>query len=63
MYIERGGVSALPCADPNVTTQVSCATRYIYEFGYITIPVMALTLALLIIAILLNYKYMSRMQS
>jgi len=63
MYIETGGESSLPCAAPGVTTQVSCAIRYVYEFGYITIPVMSFTLSLFIIAILLNYKYMSRMSA
>lgn len=61
MYIERGGQSLLPCAALNVTTQVSCAIRYVYEFGYVTIPIMSLTLSLFIIIILLNYKYMSKM--
>jgi disulfide bond formation protein DsbB len=64
IYIENGGSSALGCAalTPTNTSQVSCAIRYIYEFGYITMPIMALSLSLFIIAILLNYKYMSRMK-
>jgi hypothetical protein len=62
IYIENGGTSALSCAtlNPTSTTEVSCAIRYIYEFGYVSMPVMALTLSLFIVAILLNYKYMSR---
>jgi disulfide bond formation protein DsbB len=60
VYIERGGESALPCAAPGVVSQVSCATRYVYEFSYVTIPVMALTLSLFLILILWNYKYMTR---
>ena len=64
IYIESGGSSSLGCAalTPSNVNQVSCAIRYIYEFGYITMPIMALTLSLFIISILLNYKYMSRMK-
>lgn len=63
IYIENGGSSALGCAAgaPSLG-QVSCATRYIYEFGYITMPTMALTLSLFIIIILVNYKYISRIK-
>ena len=62
IYIENGGSSSLSCAvsNPLNPNQVSCAIRYVYEFGYITLPVMALTLSLFILSILLNYKYMSR---
>jgi disulfide bond formation protein DsbB len=59
VYVENGGSSSLACAT-GLTSQISCATRYIYEFGYITIPIMALTISLFIIALLVNYKYMSR---
>lgn len=62
IYVEAGGTKGLACAtiDPASTTQISCAVRYIYEFGYVTMPIMALTLSLFIISILLNYKYMTR---
>ncbi len=62
VYVENGGTLGLSCAtiDPSSTTEVSCAVRYIYEFGYVTMPIMALTLSLFIISILLNYKYMSK---
>jgi len=59
IYVENGGANVLSCANPT-SGVISCATRYIYEFGYITMPVMALTTSLFIIAILLNYKYLSR---
>ena len=64
IYIENGGSSSLGCAalTPSNVNQVSCAIRYIYEFGYITMPIMALTLSLFIISILINYKYISRMK-
>lgn len=62
VYVENGGSSSLNCAvlNPINPSQVSCAVRYVYEFGYITMPIMALTASLFIISILLNYKYMSR---
>ena len=61
IYIENGGTSSLSCADPS-KGGVSCAVRYIYEFGYVTMPIMALTLSVFIIVILLNYKFISRMK-
>jgi len=62
VYVENGGTRGLACASilPSSTTQVSCAVRYIYEFGYVTMPIMALTISLFIILILINYKYMSK---
>jgi disulfide bond formation protein DsbB len=64
VYIENGGSSSLDCSvlTPAKLNQVSCAVRYIYEFGYITMPIMALTLSLFIISILLNYKYISKVK-
>jgi len=64
IYIENGGSSSLDCAATTTGTvgQVSCVTRYIYEFGYITMPMMALTLSCFIIVILMNYKYVSRIK-
>lgn len=64
IYIENGGSSSLGCAvlTPQNINQVSCAIRYIYEFNYVTIPIMSLTLSLFIISILLNYKYISRVK-
>lgn len=64
IYIENGGGSGVGCAalTPSNVNQVSCAIRYIYEFGYVTMPIMALTISLFIIIILLNYKYMSRIK-
>lgn len=60
VYIENGGESSLPCADPNITTQVSCASRYVYEFGYVTMPLMALTVSFFILMLLVNYKHSNR---
>ncbi len=58
IYIENGGSSSLGCValDSSKVNQISCSIRYIYEFGYITIPVMSLTLSLFIIMIILNFK-------
>lgn len=59
IYVENGGASTLSCATGSAT-EVSCAIRYIYEFGYITMPVMAFSMGVFMILILSNYKYMSR---
>jgi len=61
IYVENGGTRGLACADPS-NGGISCAVRYIYEFGYITMPIMALTLSVFIIVILLNYKFLSRIK-
>ena len=61
VYVENGGSSSLACAN-GLTHQISCATRYIYEFGYVTIPIMALTTSVFIITLLVNYKYMAKIQ-
>jgi disulfide bond formation protein DsbB len=62
IYVEAGGSLGLTCAsiDPRSTNEISCAVRYIYEFGYITMPIMALTISLFIILILINHKYISK---
>lgn len=60
IFVESGIASGPACADPS-NGGISCAVRYIYEFGYVTMPIMALTLSLFIISILLNYKYMTKM--
>jgi disulfide bond formation protein DsbB len=59
IYVEAGGTKGLACADPT-NGGISCAVRYIYEFGYVTMPSMALTLSLFIIILLVNYKYISK---
>lgn len=56
IYVESTGGSGIFCGDPS-TGGISCSVRYIYEFGYMTMPLMALTLSLFIITILINYKY------
>ncbi len=53
-YIYYGGVTPLPCTAFGLG--VSCARRYVFEFGYITIPLMSLTSFLLIILFLLGQK-------
>lgn len=58
IYIENGGANNLVCSviDPTVAGQSSCAIRYVYEFGYVTIPVMSLTLFIFILFLLINFK-------
>lgn len=61
IFVEAGLTTGPACIDPS-RGGVSCAIRYIYEFGYITMPTMALTLSLFIIILLVNYKYMARVK-
>lgn len=40
-YLQYGGSPLIPCsADPNA---VSCSQRFVFEYNYITIPLMSLT--------------------
>lgn len=59
IYVENGGTRGLSCAtaSPEGSTAISCSFRYIFEFGYVSMPVMALTLSLFIIVLLLNFKF------
>jgi len=59
IFVESGLTTSILCGDPS-SGGVSCSARYIYEFGYITMPIMALTLSLFIITIILNNKFYSK---
>lgn len=50
-YIQFGGSPLVPC--PLVATAVSCSQRFVFEFGYITFPVMSLTAFALIILLMI----------
>lgn len=50
-YIQLGGNPLLPCS-----VGASCAQRYVWEFGYISLPMMSLTGFLLIICLMLIEK-------
>lgn len=53
-FISFGGSSFIPCP----ATGASCTQLYVYEFGYITIPMMMLTaFALVIFLIVLQRKF------
>jgi disulfide bond formation protein DsbB len=49
-YIYYGGISVFPC--PPFGAETSCTRVLVMEFGYITIPLMALTAFVLIILLL-----------
>ncbi len=53
MYYWNNGLDAF-CQLGGI--QVSCVKRYVFEFGYITIPMMALTAFALVIVFLIFYK-------
>ncbi len=46
-YLQMGGQELFPCA----ANGASCAQRFVFEFGYITIPLMSLTAFLLLAAL------------
>lgn len=58
-YITYGGSELFACA----TTGASCTQRYVFELGYITIPLMTLTAFALVIFLLLLDKYFSTSSS
>lgn len=51
-YLQLGGAPLVPCS----TTGVSCSLRYIWEFGYITMPLMSATAFALVIVLLLAVR-------
>ena len=46
-YLQYGGSPLIPCA-ANVAA-ISCAQRFVFEFGYLTLPLMSLTAFVLLI--------------
>lgn len=53
-YIYYGGSSPLPCSASGLG--VSCTQRFVEQFGYITIPLMSLTVLLIIFLSLIAYQ-------
>ncbi|MDP3729458.1 MAG: disulfide bond formation protein B [bacterium] len=54
-YLEFGGTAFINCG---AVGGISCSQRLVYEFGYITIPLMALTSYLMIIGFFLSERRM-----
>ena len=50
-YLQMGGASIIPC--PAVATGANCAQRYLFEFGYITFPLMSFTIFAFLIVLML----------
>lgn len=55
VWLQSGGSSFIPCPAPGPGV-VSCDQRFVYEFGYLTIPVMSLTGFAFIAAILAHAR-------
>lgn len=53
-WLQRGGSEILPCSA--VGYSVSCSQTFTMSYGYITIPVMALTAFLMIFSVMSLYK-------
>lgn len=53
-YLQIGGTPLVPCSvSPGA---VSCAHRYVFEFGYVTLPLMSLTAFGLVIVLMIARK-------
>lgn len=52
-YLELGGTEILPCPASGVG---SCSKRYIFEFGYVTMPMMGFSLLVLLIILMVILK-------
>lgn len=57
-YLQMGGVEILGC--PAVEVGSDCAKRILFEFGYITFPLMSFTIFALIIVLMMIVKRYSR---
>lgn len=53
-YLQMGGNPLVPC--PAVGPEIDCAQRVVFEFGYITLPLMSFTAFLLIIMMMVIAK-------
>ena len=51
-YLQMGGGSLLPCP-ATAAEAVDCGVRFVFEFGYITFPLMAFTLFAFLIVLML----------
>ena len=51
-YIQYGGSPLIPCSAVT-STAVSCTQRFVFEFGFVTIPFMSLAAFTLVISLLL----------
>lgn len=56
--MQLGAVPSLPCAAVGIS--VSCSQRFVLTYGYITIPMMALSAFVLIAAIFINKMVVER---
>ena len=51
-YLQYGGSPFIPCAS-NLSV-ISCAQRFVFEFGYLTLPLMSLTAFILLILLAIS---------
>lgn len=57
-YLQMGGSALIAC--PTAGEGVDCAKRVIFEFGYVTFPLMAAAVCAFIVIVLLVYRTSSR---
>ena len=58
-YLQMGGTSVLPC--PAVATNADCAVRFLFEFGYITFPLMSFSVFAFLIIVMLFVRNRNKM--
>lgn len=51
-YLQMGGTDVLPCP-ATISQATDCASRFLFEFGYITFPLMSFTLFAFLIVVML----------
>ena len=54
-YLYYGGYSPLPCS-----AEATCTQRFVFEFGFVTIPFMALSIFLLVLSIAYARKKLTK---
>lgn len=54
-YLQMGGSAVVAC--PAISGAADCSKRLIFEFGYITFPLMAATIFVLVFLMMLAYGY------
>lgn len=55
-YLQMGGSALVPCP----ASGADCAQRFLFEFGYITFPLMSFTIFMLMIALMITMKTRSK---
>ena len=58
-YLQMGGTDVLPCP-ATISQAADCAQRFLFEFGYVTFPLIGVSLFVLLISIMLFVRTSAR---